>query len=242
MVCGLVLISILVGRWLVPNASGVFGSGERELPIYGVNTEQKKIAISFDAAWGDEKTQGILDILDQYQIKSTFFLVGFWVDRYPDKVKLIDQRGHEIGNHSTNHPYMSKLSKDQIVMELSATKDKIEKITGKKTILFRPPFGDYNNLLIQTVRGVGYQPIQWSVDSLDWKELGAQAMVEQVANKVKPGAIVLFHNNSKYILEALPKILDYCKKKGYEIVPISQLIYQKDYEIDRAGIQRKLSR
>lgn len=217
---------------------GVF-SNKRLLPIYCVDTNDKKIAISFDAAWGADKTDDILDILDEYDVKTTFFLVGFWVDRYPDMVKEINKRGHEIGNHSTNHPYMTKLSEQQIINELKKTEEKIKALTGLKTNLFRPPFGDYNDKVINTCNQMGYYVIQWDVDSLDWMELGVQQVVDRVTKNVRNGSIVLFHNNAKYVAEYLPLVLEKLKAEGYEIVPISELIYKDNFYIDHTGKQIK---
>lgn len=209
----------------------------KELPIYSVEIDDKRIALSFDAAWGDEYTKDILDTLDKYNIKSTFFLVGFWVDKFPDNVKEIVERGHEIGNHSTTHPNMSQLSKEKIIEEINTTGDKIEKLTGKKPILFRPPFGDYNDLLIQTLKNNGYFTIQWDIDSLDWKELGVESVVDRVTRNVRNGSIVLFHNNAKYIKEYLPIVIERLQASGYEIVPISELIYKENYMMDNSGRQ-----
>ncbi|HHV39551.1 MAG TPA: polysaccharide deacetylase family protein [Tepidimicrobium sp.] len=212
-------------------------SPKRELPIYSVDTDEKKIAISFDAAWGDEFTRDILDILDKYDIKSSFFLVGFWVDKYPEHVKEIHARGHDVGNHSTNHPYMSKLGEDEILRELGEIEDKIEKLTGEKPILFRPPFGDYNDRLISICRENGYYVIQWDVDSLDWKELGVQPVVDRVTRNVSAGSIVLFHNNAKYVSEYLPIVIERLQEEGYEIVPVSELIYKNNFYMDNTGRQ-----
>ncbi|MCT4507795.1 MAG: polysaccharide deacetylase family sporulation protein PdaB [Tepidibacter sp.] len=212
---------------------------EKKLPIYCVDTEEKKIAISFDAAWGDTHTKNILDILDKYDVKTTFFLVGFWVDKHPDLVKEISNRGHEIGNHSTTHPKMSMLSKEQIKEELETTSDKIEKIINKRPVVFRPPFGDYNDTLINTASSLNYHTIQWDVDSLDWKEIGVEHVVDRVIKNTKNGSIVLFHNNAKYVSEYLPLILEKLKSQGYEIVPISELIYKENYSMDSTGKQRK---
>lgn len=212
-------------------------SDKKELPIYSVETSEKKIAISFDAAWGDEYTREILKILDKYEVKTTFFLVGFWVDKYPELVKEISERGHDVGNHSTNHPYMSKLSEEQILKELNTTGDKIKDITGKKPILFRPPYGDYNDRLIRICMENGYYVIQWDVDSLDWKELGTQSVVDRVTRNVNNGSIVLFHNNAKYVTEYLPIVLEKLQSEGYEIVPISELIYREDFYMDNTGRQ-----
>ncbi len=238
--CLVGVLAVAVVGGLVWGGTAVVGAfaAERELPIYGVNRTDNKIAISFDAAWGSEKTEGIMDILEEHGVRATFFLVGFWVDAYPEKTQAIVERGHEIGNHSTDHPEMSKLSEEQIRMELNTTSEKIEALTGMRPVLFRPPFGDYNNRLIRTAKAEGYVPIQWSVDSLDWKNLGVDPLVRRVTENVQSGSIILCHNNSDYILEALPQILDYCQNKGYEFVPISELIYPGECVIDNAGMQQ----
>ncbi|HOV69852.1 MAG TPA: polysaccharide deacetylase family protein [Clostridia bacterium] len=207
-------------------------------PIYCVDTDDKRVAISFDAAWGADKTAEIMDIVENHNSRATFFLVGFWVEKYPDLVREIDRRGHEIGNHSSTHPQMSKLSREQIMMEIKTTNDKIRQLTGRTPEVFRPPFGDYSDTLVKTVREMGMHAIQWDVDSLDWKELGVEHMVNTVMKKVKNGSIILFHNNAKYITEALPIILDKLHEKGYQTVPVSDLIMKENYYVDIAGIQR----
>lgn len=233
-------ISILYVQSVESPGIMVFLSNNRELPIYSVDTDEKKIAISFDAAWGSERTDELLKILRDRNIKTTFFLVGIWVDKYPEKVREIAAEGHEIGNHSTSHPHMSKLSPEQIRKELEITQKKIEDLAGDRAVkLFRPPFGDYNDTLILTCKKLGYYPIQWDVDSLDWKDLGAEHMTKQVLGKVREGSIVLFHNDAKYTPAALPTILDKLIDEGYEIVPISELIYRDGYEIDHTGRQMK---
>ena len=242
----IMLVMLVVCVSIIYNYAGysqllsVFRNNSRELPVYCVDTPEKKIAISFDAAWGSDYTEALLDILDKYDVKTTFFLVGFWVDKYPEMVKKIDERGHEIGNHSSSHPHMSQLSKEQIIKELTKTSDKIEAITNKKVTLFRPPFGDYNNRLIQTSRELGIQVIQWDVDSLDYKDYGADSIVKKVLSKVKNGSIVLFHNNATYTKDALPIVLENLQKEGYKIVPVSELIYKENYYIDHTGMQKLL--
>lgn len=235
----IVLLSAIYTFGFNKGIISAFGNNEKMIPIYCVDTEEKKIAISFDAAWGSDKTEDILRILKEHNVKTTFFLVAFWVDKYPDIVKRIDEEGHEIGNHSANHPNMSQLSEEKIREELTTTSNKIEAITGKKVNLFRPPFGDYNNKVIRVCKELGYYVIQWDVDSLDYKDYGVNAIVDRVISKVKNGSIVLFHNNATYITKALPIILDKLQQMGYEIVPISQLIYKDNYYIDHTGKQIK---
>lgn len=215
-------------------------SGKRELPIYCVNRDDNKISISFDAAWGGDKTLGILDLLDEYNIKTTFFLVDIWTQKYPELVKEIVARGHEIGNHSTSHPQMSKLNETQIAKELNTQADNVLAIAGVRPVLFRPPYGDYNNRVITTARAQGFVPIQWSVDSLDWKNRGAQEIITR-ATKVKSGDIVLFHNDSQYILDALPAVLKYYAENGYSVVPISEILLTGETTIDIQGRQQPVS-
>ena len=210
---------------------------KRELPIYAVDRDDNKIAISFDAAWGGDKTEKILDILDEYGIKTTFFMVDIWTQRFPDLMKEIIARGHEIGNHSTTHPKMSTLSREQIRQELDTMADNAQALTGVRPTLFRPPYGDYNNDVVLIARASGYEPIQWSVDSIDWKNKGVQPLIDRATKNVKSGDIVLFHNDSKYILDALPAILKSYREQGFTVVPISELLLTGETTLDAQGIQ-----
>lgn len=210
---------------------------EKLLPIYSVDTEEKKISISFDAAWGNSHTRPVLDILDKYGIKTTFFLVAFWAEKYPEDLKEISRRGHEVQNHSATHPDMTTLSAEKIREEVETTEAVIEKLTGVKSNLFRPPFGAYNNKVIETLEGLGYKVIQWSVDSLDWKDISADEIVARVVSGIEPGAIVLFHNDAAHVEEYLPQMLEKLIESGYEIVPVGELIYWNDYHMDHTGKQ-----
>ena len=210
---------------------------KRLLPIYSVEREDKKISVSFDCAWGVEYTDELLKIMDEHSVKCTFFTVQFWVEKYPEHVKKIAEKGHEIGTHSRTHPKMSALSKEQIESELFSSCTAIENITGKKVELFRPPYGDYDDLLIDTAKEMNLFTVQWDVDSLDWKNLSATEMATRVINGVKSGSIILCHNNGLHTAEALPIILATLKNKGYEFVPIGELIYRENYAIQSDGRQ-----
>lgn len=224
----------------IPRAVSVFARQERLVPIYRVETAEKKLAISFDAAWGSDITPKLLEILKRHNVKTTFFLVEFWMDKYPEMTRRIAQEGHEIGNHSATHPNMGSLSKQEIIREITVTHDKIRELTGQEATLFRPPFGDYSNTLISTCNELGYQVIQWDVDSLDWKDLSAGAIYDRVIGQVKPGSIVLFHNNGKHTAEALEPIIKELHRQGYKIVPISELLIKGEYYIDKStGEMRK---
>lgn len=231
------LLALLPTLTAEPASAQLTGGGKK--PVYRVDTRAKKIAISFDAAWGADKTDAIMDILDAKGAKATFFVVGFWAAKYPEKVKSIQQRGFELGNHSANHPKMSKLSAEQQKNEIQLVNEKIKELTGTAPKLFRAPFGDYNDTLLSNLEQQEMLCIQWDVDSLDWKEEGAKPLVERVLKQAKEGSIVLFHNNAKYILDALPTILTELQKRGYQIVSIGQLIYTENYYVDSQGVQHK---
>ena len=212
-------------------------SSIRSLPIYSVETSEKKIAISFDCAWGVEFTDELLSVMEKNDVRCTFFAVQFWVEKHPEYVKKIVDAGHEIGTHSRTHPYMSTLTKAQIQDELTTSSKAIERLTGTKVTLFRPPYGDYNNTLIDTCAEMGLYPIQWDVDSLDWKNLSATEIAMRVINGTKEGSIILCHNNGLHTAKALPLIFSTLKNRGYEFVPISELIYTENYYLDNNGRQ-----
>lgn len=215
---------------------------ERLLPIYYVDTPEKKVSISFDATWGAERTPKILEILNEYDIKTTYFVTGIWAEEYPDWVMKIAEEGHELGNHTDSHPHLNELSAEQIKDELKNVEEMVLELTGKRTKLFRPPFGEYNNNVIQTADDLGYKTIQWSIDSLDWKNLSKDNIFQRVTANPHNGAIILFHNDGLNTPDALPDIIEFYKDNGYEIVPISELIYKKNYTIDpNNGAQRPKS-
>ena len=212
-------------------------ASQRVLPIYSVERDSKAIALSFDAAWGNEDTQLLIDILNQYNVKATFFLVGDWVDRYPESVKQLYDAGMEIGNHSDNHAHFTKLSSEGITADVSACNEKIKAITGAAPTLFRCPYGEYDDHVVSAIQNMGMHVIQWDVDSLDWKDLSAKEIYERVTSRAAPGSICLFHNAALHTPEALPSIIEYLLSEGYTIVPISQLIYTENYTIDHTGRQ-----
>ncbi|WP_077532951.1 polysaccharide deacetylase family protein [Massiliimalia massiliensis] len=212
-------------------------AGFRSLPVYSVETEEMKVSFGINCAWGNEDIPEILDTLDQYQVKATFFLVGDWCEKYPESVKEIKNRGHEIGNHSDTHPDMPSLERNEIMKEINDCSSKIEAVTGEKPSLFRPPSGAYNNLVVDTAREMGYEVIQWDCDSLDWKGLSVDEMRRRIMKGLQKGSILLFHNDTKYTAQALPHIIVDIQEEGYQIVPVGELICQEEYEIDHAGRQ-----
>lgn len=219
-------------------------STQKSLPIYRVDTNEKKVAITFDVNWGTDRTMEILDILDKYDAKATFFLIGKWMDyneQNAELVKEMDKRGHELGNHSNIHPDFTKISRERIIKELETTDSKIYELINKRNKLFRFPKGEYDQTSIEVVKELGYMPIQWDVDSIDWKEQGLEVEYNRVKDKIKPGSILIFHNNTKYTPQNLDMILKEFKSQGYEFVRVSDLIYSDNYEIDSMGVQRQVN-
>lgn len=232
-------LAVLFGLpWLINNPAIIGASATtRELPIYCVSRDNKCVSLTFDAAWGNEDTQQLIDILAKYNVHATFFVVGAWVEKFPESVKALSDAGHEVMSHSDDHAHFNRLSESQIVENLNACNDKIEAVTGVRPTLFRCPYGEYDDHVIKTVNSIGMKAIQWDVDSLDWKELSATEITNRVTSKVQPGSIVLFHNAALNTPEALPAIIEYLLAEGYEIIPVSEILLQGDFYIDHTGKQ-----
>lgn len=238
MIASATVLAVILG---VICSVSTFAGGQRKLPIYCVDCEDKKVALSFDAAWGNDDTEELIEILARYDAKATFFVVGAWVDKYPESVKQLHDAGHMIMNHSNTHPNMPSLSTEKKLDELNSCNRKIAAITGKTPTLFRPPYGDYDNATLDAAQSLNMFTIQWDVDSLDWKDNATpESICKRVTSKVKNGSIVLFHNDAEHTPEALPKILETLKNDGYEFVFVEDLIYKENYEIKHDGTQCKI--
>ena len=219
-----------------------FGETTRKIPVYSVEIDEsqdKVIALTFDAAWGADKTLKIIEILKEYDAHATFFLVGFWIDKYPEETKAISSAGFDIGNHSENHLNMPRLSAEKIAEEITSVNKKVYDLTGKTPTYFRAPFGDYANNLMTCLEDMNMVGVQWSIDSLDWKGLGVKEITQRIVPKAKSGDIVLFHNNSDHVLDALPVILESLKNKGFKFVALSEMVMTDNYYVDSHGVQRK---
>lgn len=207
------------------------------LPIYNVKTDEKKIAFTMNCAWNADDIDSILETLKNNNVHITFFMVGDWVDKYPEAVKKINEAGHEIGSHSNTHPHVNKLSAEKNLEEINLSVAKIQKITGQKTNVYRAPYGEYNNTVIKTAEENGYYTIQWNLDTLDYKGLTGEQMWNRLKNKLENGAIILSHNGTKHTADSLDMLIKNIKSKGYEIITVSQLIYKDNYIINGNGTQ-----
>lgn len=232
----LTLISLMsTGAAVAANAS------QKRLPIYSVNTQEKKIALTFDCAWENSDTQELSDLLDKYLVKATFFTTGDWCERYPDDVKFLFSKGHAIENHSYNHPHVASIDAESLIEDTKKCDDIIEDLTGRKPILYRAPYGEYSNVMLKTMEdNFEHKVIQWDCDSVDWKGREVDEMVATILKKVKNGSILLFHNDTKNTPQALEIIIPRLQEEGYEFVKVSDLIYWDNYTIDSKGGQTRL--
>lgn len=212
-------------------------SSQKLLPIYNVQTDKKQVAFTMNCAWNADDIDSILETLKNNDVKMTFFIVGEWADKYPEAVKKIYEAGHEIGSHSNTHPHVNKLSAEENLKEIQTSVEKIEKITGNKTDLYRAPYGEYNNTVIEVAQENGYHTIQWNLDTLDYKGLTGEEMWNRLKDKVVNGSIILSHNGTKHTADSLDMLIKNIKSKGYELVKISDLIQKENYKINNNGTQ-----
>ena len=164
-------------------------------------------------------------------------MVGDFVDKHQEAVKKISEAGHEIGNHSNTHPHVNNLSLEENIEEIKRCSEKIEKITGKKTTLYRGPYGEYNNTVIKAAKSQSHEAIQWNLDTLDYSGITGEEMWKRLENKLSSGSIILSHNGTKHTADSLDMLLTNIEQKGYQIVTVSDLIYKNDYYIDTNGTQ-----
>ncbi len=219
------------------NSIETSSTASKLLPIYNVQTDEKKVAFTMNCAWNADDIDSILETLKNNNTKITFFMVGDWIDKFPEEVKKINEEGHEIASHSNTHPHVNNLSYEENIKQLEESNKKIENITGNKTNIYRAPYGEYNNTVIKAAQDNGYYCIQWSLDTLDYTGLTGEEMWNRLDGKIKSGDIILSHNGTKHTADSLDMLIKNIKSKGLEIVPISKLIYKDGYKINNNGTQ-----
>ncbi len=215
----------------------VSSNTNENLPIYNVQTEENAVSLTMNCAWNADDIDSILDTLNKYNIKITFFIVGDWADKYPEAVKKINENGHEIGNHSNTHPHVNKLNIDKNCEEITKCSEKLKNITGKEVNLYRCPYGEYNNIVINAANSLNYYPIQWSLDTLDYTGLTGNEMWNRLDGKLKKGDIILMHNGTKHTADSLELLIKNIQSKGLEIKKVSDIIYKDNYKINENGTQ-----
>jgi len=239
--CALFVIGIVfsfAGN-ITTNIIATVASANKELPIYCIETSSNDISLTFDCAWGADDMPKILDILKANDVKATFFVLGEWAEKFPEVIKRMAEEGHDVANHSDTHPHIASFSYEDIKKEISEANTKIENLTGKKNDLFRAPYGEYNDNVINAARELGFYTIQWDVDSLDWKNLGKENILNRVLNKTKSGSIILMHNGTEDTANVLDEMIKKLKEKGFNFKKTSEFIYRENYSIDHTGKQIK---
>ncbi len=212
---------------------------EKLLPIYNVKTDEKKVSLTMNCAWNADDIDKILEVLKLNDTTITFFMVGDWIEKNQEVVKKINEAGHEIGSHSDTHPHVNQLSYEENIEQIEKSNDRIEKITGKRTNLYRAPYGEYNQTVIKAAQDKNYYTIQWNLDTLDYTGLDGVSMWNRLKDKLNGGDIILMHNGTKHTADSLDMIIKNIKEKGLEIVKISDLIYKDNYYIDVNGMQNQ---
>lgn len=215
----------------------VFNSSERKIPIYSVERNDNKIALTFDCAWNDSDIDNILTILDKNNIKASFFVTGKWAEEYPESVKKIYENGHDIGNHSYNHADYTTMSKNDVIKDLDKCDSAIESIIGQKCTLMRAPSGGYNNTVMSAAEDSGRIYIQWSIDGLDYTTNATEESIKNRVFNTAAGDIILMHNGTKLTAKVLPEIITELSKK-YDFVKVSELIYPDNRIVDHTGRQK----
>ena len=234
-----VIVLLFIGSTTIKDEESIetSSSTNKLLPIYSVQTDKKEIALTINCAWNDSDIDKIIEILKSNNVKATFFMVGDWVEKYPEAVKKINQEGHEIGSHSDTHPHVNQLSSEENLEEIKNSSQKIEQITNQKVTLYRPPYGEYNNTVIKVATENNYIPIQWSLDTLDYTGITGNEMWNRIKDKISNGDIILMHNGTEHTADSLDMIIKNIKEKGFNLVTVSDLIYKENYSIDVNGKQ-----
>lgn len=234
-----ILLAVVMMLGLIAGKYVSSASVSKKLPIYSVQTDEKKIAITFDAAWTNQDTDQLIKILKKHSAKATFFIVGDWAEKFPESVKAFHNAGHTIANHSDTHKAFSKCSREEIQSEIVNCNKKLEAITGDKITLLRAPSGDYTDQSMEVAKALEMETIQWNVDSLDYTGLSVEEIVQRVLSRTENGSIVLFHNGVDNTAEALDKILTELSARDYAFVSVDDLIYKDNYYLDHTGKQHK---
>ena len=243
-----VLLIVLMLIWIIVMVSAVTytivttaSAEERRLPVYSVETADKKIALTFNCAWGTEGLDEILEVLKKEDIKCTFFFVGDFAEKYPEAVRRIYNSGHEIGNHSMRHTDPVTQEFSDIVSDINACNELLMTLTGERPSLYRAPSGSYDNKTVEAAQSLGMTAVQWDVDSIDWKNPSPEKIVSRVTGKAANGSIALFHTGKENTVKALPDVIAVLKNRGYSFCSAGELLLSGDTWIDNTGRQHPLS-
>jgi probable sporulation protein (polysaccharide deacetylase family) len=192
-------------------------------PIYYGNADTKKIALTCNVVWGEEYVPRMLEILKKNNVKMTFFVGGKWAEDFPELTRKMAESDHELGNHSFSHPHPTFISLSENIREIKSAEQAVYKAARVTTKLYAPPYGEFNNTVLEAAGQQGYKTIMWSIDTRDWQRPPAQDIIRRICDKAHNGAIVLMHP-TKPTIEALPTVIENLKKEGYELTTVSDVI------------------
>lgn len=191
--------------------------------IYHGSAAEPKVAFACNVFWGEEFLPSMLNTLDSHNIKITFFIGGSWASRNPELLKAIAERGHELGNHTYSHPHPNTLDKQLNQDQITRTEELIKNVTGVKTTLYAPPYGEFNDTVLRAAAELGYITIMWSIDTIDWKRPPADIIITRVTKKLHNGAIILMHPTDP-TAKALPELINRIQDAGFTIHPVSGVL------------------
>lgn len=187
------------------------------------SVDEPKVSLMINVDWGNEYIPSMLAVFKHYEVVTTWFPTGTWVEKFPELAKEIANSGHEIGNHGGWHGLPSEMSTDQVRDLILTGEEKIVNITGQKPLLFAPPAGEYNKQTVAVAAELGYKTVIWTIDTVDWQRPAPTVIIDRVVGRIKNGALVLMHPTEP-TAQALPLIIEQLQEQGYEIVPVSQLL------------------
>ena len=231
-------IAVVVLAAVIPYAyASLTVSAARQMPIYCTDRSDKAVALTFDAAWGDEDAAAVLDILAAHNATATFFVTGDWAARCEDTVQALTAAGQELAAGGDGYLNLTSLTREQQRYQVTACSDRLRALTGVSPTLFRAPYGDFNDSLMAVLGEQGLTGIQWDVDSLDWRDASADAIAARVLTGVSSGSILRFRLDAAHTVEALPDILTALEAEGYRFLPVSALIAADSYTVNHEGRQ-----
>jgi len=236
----LLLAGCILGVYFA-NAAMVWSNiSNRNLPIHSVETSENKVALTFDASFGATRTEAILDILETNNVPATFFATGQWMETHSEAVnKLVASNRIEFGSLSNTHPHMTRLNSRQMELELSSSNTIIENATGTRPKLFRAPYGEFSDQLLNAAASQSLTTIQWDVDALDWQNLSSYDIASRVMAQMDRGSIIRMQNDGRNTLNALSAIILAIQNRGFTITTVGNLIYTDNYTINQAGRQTR---
>ena len=217
MMLGVVSVCAVLGVNLVTASSVINGV------YYSGNEESNKISLMINVYWGTEYLDEMLEILDKYDVKTTFFVGGTWAVKESEILTNIYESGHEIGNHAYSHKDMDKLSKDDNQKEILTTHEIVKSLLGIDMNLFAPPSGAYSKTTVEVANSLSYQTIMWTRDTIDWRDKDANIIYERAIKDAKGGDLVLMHPTA-CTLEALENIIIALQEKGFMLTTVSDTL------------------